>query len=201
MQDRIRTISQHTDTKQGKKSKLHFFSSHIHIHWKNQDKKCKSHKYHSNHKRQPADNIHFKRRSQNRHILNSRWHRMFVCHCDHNLCSSFSLKGKYPVLNLLLVIVRIRISHLPHQFPINIQLVSRKNLCQANSILFFFFRKHQGHPIGTTSKRRFIFVAQVHSTVLANGNITAVVVLLLFLYFLRCQQYIRIIFPFPGKIM
>ena len=36
---------------------------------------------------------------------------MFVCHCDHNLCSSFSLKGKYPVLNLLLVIVRIRISH------------------------------------------------------------------------------------------
>ena len=126
---------------------------------------------------------------------------MFVCHCDHNLCSSFSLKGKYPVLNLLLVIVRIRISHLPHQFPINIQLVSRKNLCQANSILFFFFRKHQGHPIGTTSKRRFIFVAQVHSTVLANGNITAVVVLLLFLYFLRCQQYIRIIFPFPGKIM
>ena len=31
MQDRIRAISQHTDAKQGKKSKLHFFSPHIHI--------------------------------------------------------------------------------------------------------------------------------------------------------------------------
>ena len=126
---------------------------------------------------------------------------MPVCHRDHHLHSSFSLKCKNSVLYLFLIILRIRISHLSDQISVYIQIIRRKYFNKTYCISFFLLRKHQCQPICSASKRRFILISKIHATIFSYGNITAVVLFFMFLKLSGCQQQIRIIFPFSCQIM
>ena len=126
---------------------------------------------------------------------------MPVCHSNHNLHISFSFKCKDSVLNLFFIIFRIRISNLSDQISIYVQIIGRKHFHKTYGISLFLLRKHQCHPICPASKRRFIFIAQIHTTVFTYRNISAVVLSFMFFKFPGGQQQIRIIFPLSGKIM